>query len=169
MREIQTAIGLGGNIGNVKETFSMTAESLEKAGLKNIRISSLYQTEPVDCAPETPDFLNAVLTGAWAGSAERLFELCKLLEEKAGRPREHPRYASRPLDLDILLFGSLVCDSPELTIPHKEASKRLFVLVPLAEIASDWIFPDTKRAVGEVLKDFLNSSEYQKIVNSKLK
>lgn len=169
MREVKTAIGLGGNLGNIEETFSMAAEGLKKAGLENIRMSSIYKTVPVGCEPGTPDFLNAVLTGTWKSSVERLFDLCKSLEEKAGRPRIHPRYASRPLDLDMLLFGSLVCGSHELTIPHKEASNRLFVLVPLAEIASDWIFPDTKRTVSETLKEFKGSSEYEKILNSKLK
>jgi 2-amino-4-hydroxy-6-hydroxymethyldihydropteridine diphosphokinase len=169
MQEIQTAIGLGGNLGNVKDIFHKAARDLQKAGLENIIISSIYKTKPVGCDPGTPDFLNAALTGTWRNSLEQLFELCKQLEEKAGRPRIHPRYASRTLDLDILLFGSFVCDSAELTIPHKEAYKRLFVLVPLAEIASDWLFPDTKKTIGETLSHFHDSSEYENILKSKLK
>jgi 2-amino-4-hydroxy-6-hydroxymethyldihydropteridine diphosphokinase len=169
MLKVQTALGLGGNMGNVKDTFSIAAEGLKGAGMENVRISSLYRTEPVGCAPGTPDFLNAVVTGYWNDSVESLFELCKSLEEKAGRPRIHPRYASRTLDLDILLFGDLVCESPDLIIPHREASSRLFVLVPLAEIASEWIFPDTKKTVGETLSYFKASAEYEKILETKFK
>jgi len=161
MKNIPVALSLGGNLGNVPVTFENTIVELDMGGLKNIHRSSLYHTAPVGCAPGTPDFINAAITGIWSGSVEQLHELCKSLEVKFGRPRQHEHYGSRTLDLDIIFFGNELISTPELTIPHREAANRLFVLIPLAEIAPERQFPGTEKTVGEMEKSFSDTPEYQ--------
>jgi 2-amino-4-hydroxy-6-hydroxymethyldihydropteridine diphosphokinase len=106
------------------------------------------------------------MTGIWGESLHELFETCKSIEVKAGRPEGHPRYASRPLDIDIIFFGNLVYHDKILTIPHREASERLFVLIPLADVASDWIFPGKDITVAQMLNARKNSPEYEKITDT---
>ncbi len=150
---IKIAISLGANLGNAAETIREAAARLESSGVRHCRLSSLIRTAPVDCAPGTPDFLNAALTGEWSGSPEDLLRLCQDLEVAAGRPRQHGINQSRPLDLDIILFGGTVLRTPELTIPHPRARRRRFVLEPLAEIAPDWCFPEDGMPIKRILKD----------------
>ena len=148
---VRVALSLGGNLGDVASAFDSAIDALDAAGLCEIRRSSILQTEPVDCEPGTPDFLNMAITGLWSGTPEELLVICKELEVKAGRPAEHARNASRPLDLDIILFGDLVLKLPHLEIPHPELKKRLFVLEPMVEIAPDWIFPQSDTTLKELL------------------
>ncbi len=152
MTETKIALALGGNIGDVSQTFLNAAEWLGRSGMGSVKMSSFYKTAPVGCEPGAPDFLNAALIGVWQDSPEELLELCRSLEERAGRPSAHERNVARTLDIDIVLFGDLMQDNLELTIPHKDATGRLFVLQPLAEIAPDWIFPDTLLSVAGHLK-----------------
>ncbi len=161
------ALALGGNIGDVAATFRAVATALEKSGISHLKCSSAYQTAPVGCAPGTPDFLNAALIGTWGGSVAGLHALCKSMEEQFGRPRDHESNVSRTLDLDIIFFGNAIINTPELTIPHKEAARRLFVLLPLAEIAADWDYPGIGCSVGEMLEKLRHTPDYPQIAASR--
>lgn len=161
-------LSLGGNQGDVVETFHQAVDWLKDGGLNEINISSFYRTPPIGCKPGTPDFINGAVSGIWPSTLHELFHLCKNLEEKAGRHRNHLPYASRTLDLDIIFFGDLVYMSSELTIPHPEALNRLFVLIPLAEVAGDWIFPGKSIKVKKVLKPFEKQPGYMEIVGKKI-
>lgn len=127
-------IALGGNTGNVADTFLCAAEMLKHGGFVIRRVSSSIVTEPEGMAPGTPPFLNAVLSGYWSGTADELLLLCRKIEAECGRPNDHIPYTNRTLDLDIILFGDLRQTTSELTIPHPRAHLRSFVLIPLAEI-----------------------------------
>ncbi|MBN2641620.1 MAG: 2-amino-4-hydroxy-6-hydroxymethyldihydropteridine diphosphokinase [Victivallales bacterium] len=162
------ALALGANQGNLKTVFLDAAEALKQAGLEDIKLSPFYKTTPVGCAPGTPDFINAALTGTWHESVEKLHELCKELEEISGRPRNHARNTSRPLDLDIIFFGQESINTPELTIPHKEAANRLFVLVPLSDIAGDWMFPGMNMNVAEILEPYKSCSEFRQLCEGRI-
>ncbi len=151
---IRIALSLGGNLGDVASAFDSAIIALAEEGLCDIRRSSIYKTAPVDCAPGTPDFLNMAIAGDWYGTPEELFELCKELEVRAGRPAKHARNASRTLDLDIILFGDLILDMPHLKIPHIELKNRLFVLEPLTEIAPNWKYPGTDTTLKMLLEHF---------------
>ncbi len=146
------AIALGGNLGNSKDFFCSAMDRLSENGVKDIKISTLFQSKPENCPPDSPDFTNAVLTGEWAASPRELLELCQQIEIAAGRPQKHNLNAPRTLDLDIILFGDEIINTANLKIPHPRAASRLFVLKPLAEIAPDWIFPDSGRTVKQILK-----------------
>ncbi len=145
------ALSLGGNMGDVESSFRMALKSLADAGLERLRVSSLYTTKPVGCEPGAADFLNAAATGFWKGSPFELLSLCKDLEARAGRPTIHPHWHSRPLDIDLILFGDLEVKTDTLTLPHPEASKRRFVLEPLSEIAPDIVFPGFGMTIMQML------------------
>lgn len=127
-------IALGGNTGDIADTFLQAAELLKHGGFVIRRVSSSIVTEPEGMAPGTPPFLNAVLSGYWNGTPEELLTLCRKIEAECGRPNDHTPYTNRTLDLDIILFGDLRMDTPCLTIPHPRAHMRSFVLDPLSEI-----------------------------------
>ena len=145
------AIALGGNIGDVPSTFQKAVTLLKNNDVKGIKLSSLYTNSAIGCIPETPDFTNAVLTGKWKNSPHKLLLLCRKIETTLGRPENHTSDTSRVIDLDIILFGSRIIKEYDLRIPHMKAHERLFVLIPLAEIAPDWIFPDKKCSVHDLL------------------
>lgn len=149
---IKTALALGGNLGDVAGAFTAAAQKLEAAGMINIKLSSFYRTAPVGCAPGAPDFLNAALTGDWPDSAEELVAACQKIERESGRAAIHGVNTSRTLDIDIILFGARIINSDTLRIPHPRAAQRLFVIAPLAEIAPEMIFPDSKTKVSDIFK-----------------
>lgn len=146
------ALMLGGDLGDSAAIFAAAAAALERAGMREVRRSRIHRSAPVDCVPGTPDFSDQALTGKWQGSAHELLTLCQQLERAAGRPEVHSSREARTLDCDIILFGDLVSDAPELTLPHPRARLRRFVLEPLAEIAPDWRFPDTGTTILQEFK-----------------
>lgn len=148
------AIALGGNLGDVPATFASVIDELAESGMTDVRMSHLYKTAPVDCAPGAPDFVNAALLGRWRGSAGELHNVCKALEAKHGRLEARAKNSDRPLDLDIIFFGFEIIRTPSLTIPHPLAAKRLFVLVPLADLDGGMVFPDTGKTVSEAIAGF---------------
>lgn len=153
----KVALALGGNLGDVRKTFNIAIAQLEENGLKNVRISSSYQTEPVDCPPDTPDFINGAIIGDWPGTAGSLLKLCRGIEVTAGRQERHGVNLSRTLDLDIILFGDRIICTEDLVVPHPRATTRRFVLEPLFEIAPDWIFPDSGKSVTELFQALQSS------------
>ena len=165
----RVALSLGGNIGNVHSAFSEAITKLAANGLENIVISANYTTSPVDCRSDAPDFVNAALTGDWMGTDDELLKLCKKLEFEAGRPKVYKRNSDRTLDIDIILFGDQIIQKPHLIIPHKEMGKRLFVLVPLNEIAPDMKHPKFKKTISKLLSEIENDKEYEKIMGGKEK
>jgi 2-amino-4-hydroxy-6-hydroxymethyldihydropteridine diphosphokinase len=145
------AVALGGNLGNSQAVFRAAIDKLAANGVKNIKMSSLMRSNAENCPPGSPDFTNAALTGEWAASPQELLELCQQTEIAAGRPEKHGFNVPRTLDLDIILFGNEIIDTETLQVPHPRAAERLFVLKPLAEIAPDWIFPDSGKTVEKTL------------------
>ena len=163
------ALSLGGNEGDVPANFAKAVNQLELAGMEDIQMSSMYRTEPVDCPPGMNDFINAAVKGSWISSLQDLFSACKKIENMAGREAGGSgQVKSRPLDIDIILFGNTIHSDVKITIPHKNAATRLFVLIPLSEIARDWIFPDLNLRISEILDSFRNTTEYRKIMANKL-
>lgn len=148
---VTIALALGGNDGDVRANFKNAVSALAEAGIREITMSPVRVTAPADCPPGSPDFLNAALTGQCDMAPFELLELCQRLERAAGRPAHYPRNSPRPLDIDIILYGDLVCSDERLTVPHPRASGRDFVLGPLAEIAPDLVFPDSGLSVRELL------------------
>ena len=148
----KVALALGSNVGNAENTFDAAVKLLRKNAFEITAQATVLQTAPVDCPPGTPDFANSALTGLFAGTPEELLQITQKIEQTLGRPADHGFHTPRTLDIDIIIFGNTIMNTPQLTIPHPAAQKRAFVLIPLAEIAPEWQFSDSGISVSKALK-----------------
>ena len=142
-------LGIGSNEGDPVRRIESALRRLPEWGVAVVRSSSLYRTEPVSGPPQDW-YVNAVAEVELEGEPAELLRICRSLEALEGR-RRLGRNAPRTLDLDVLLFGALVLDSPELTVPHPRFRERRFVLVPLVEIAPDVRDPVSGLTMRELL------------------
>lgn len=109
-----------------------------------VATSSLYRTPPYG-PPDQPDFLNAAVALDTRLDAESLLNHTQRIELEQGRVRKEHRWGPRTLDLDIMLFGEQMLDTPRLTVPHYDMHNRAFMLLPLLEIAPELCLPDGRR------------------------
>jgi 2-amino-4-hydroxy-6-hydroxymethyldihydropteridine diphosphokinase len=144
-------LGLGSNVGDREENLGRGLSLLEERGFVVTAASAVYETEPVGGPPQGP-FLNLVARGETPLTPEELLAACLRTEGDLGRVRD-VRFGPRTLDVDVLLYGDIVRDSPDPVLPHPRLHERLFVLEPLAEIALDWPVPGFGRTVGDLLAD----------------
>jgi 2-amino-4-hydroxy-6-hydroxymethyldihydropteridine diphosphokinase len=141
-------VGLGSNLGDKKANCRRAIALLAKSG-RVVRASSLYCTEPVGFR-EQDDFVNAVVEIETGLSPEALLDQCRAIEEELGRVRT-VRWGPRMIDVDILLYGTIMIETPDLTIPHPLLHSRRFVLVPLCEIAPQAFHPKLQKAASDLL------------------
>jgi 2-amino-4-hydroxy-6-hydroxymethyldihydropteridine diphosphokinase len=153
-------LSLGSNIGNRHENLKIALKSLEEAKLDILKISSIYETEPLGFT-EQNKFYNMVLTAEYHKGANELLSEIQKTEKVLGRKREF-KNSPRTIDIDIITFNDQKLDSDSLTIPHKEYMNRKFVLIPLAEIEPNFIF-NGKITIGETLGRCKDSSEVTKL------
>jgi len=99
---------------------------------------------------DQPPFLNACCVGVTELPARSLLNSLQALEREAGRRPGGPRFGPRELDLDLLLYGGLVIEEAGMKVPHPRMAERPFVLWPLAEIAADWVHPETEKTVARM-------------------
>jgi len=154
-------VGLGSNVGDRLEFLQTAVRELERTpGITVKSISSVYETEPVG-RKNQPQFLNAAVEIGWSGNAPQLYERIKEIERSIGRtPSE--RWGPREIDLDLLYFDDEVIENPMFIVPHRESSNRRFVLVPLSEIAADFIDPAKKRSIRSLLASCADTCEVVK-------
>ena len=135
-------VGLGSNLGDREAQIRMALDELAKLpGTRVSRASSLYDSEAAG-EVEQPNFLNAVAQLDTELTARQLLWNLLLIERRLGRVRS-ARWGPRSIDLDLLMFGELVVDEPDLQVPHPELARRSFVLVPLVEIDPLLVHPVT--------------------------
>ncbi len=153
-------VALGSNLGNSRELILQAMERLQEFSQTPLLKSSLWKTTPVDCPPNSPPFVNAVvgLTPFPNETPKALLNKLQQLEKEFGRQPKKVLNEARPLDLDLISFKNETCASEKLTLPHPRAHLRQFVLKPLSEIAPDLVFPNQTKTVREFLAD-LNSDE----------
>ena len=113
--------------------------------------SAIYETDPVGCEPGAPKFLNAVIEFDYAGSPQELLSQLGMVERSLGRPAQHKKNSSRPIDLDLLYFGPTEIEMPGLRLPHPRMTARQFVLRPLADIRPDLILPKQTEPIRALL------------------
>ena len=128
-------IGLGSNLGNREENIEKAILLIEENGIKILKRSSIIETDPVGGPPQGK-FLNAVIKVETLLGPLNLLKILQDIESKLGRVREIYQ-GPRTMDLDILIFGDLIMQTPQLTIPHPRMFEREFVLTPLREIAAE--------------------------------
>ncbi len=147
-------IGIGSNLGDRLENIMKAVDQVERY-MKVTARSGIYETEPVGGIRQGM-FLNCVIEVLTDIPPHELFDLLKLTEKELGRVEE-VKWGPRLIDLDILTYNDEVVEEKNLTVPHREMHKRRFALIPLQEIAPDFIHPVLKKKIPEMLKDIKES------------
>ena len=148
-------VALGSNLGDSRQILLAAMAQLQKFSAGPIGKSSLWQTTPVDCPPDSPKFVNAIvsLIPRNEETPESLLEKLRALENEFGRQPKKILNEPRPLDLDLIAFGNEMRSSPALTLPHPRAPQRRFVLQPLSELAPELILPGQRKTVEQLLAE----------------
>jgi 2-amino-4-hydroxy-6-hydroxymethyldihydropteridine diphosphokinase len=146
-------IALGSNLTDRAAALQRGVQRLLEldGSAKLLAHSSLYETEPVDCPPGSPPFLNAVMEISSDLAPEALHQLTLLVEREAGRPELRAHHAPRPLDLDLLYADDVQMQTEHLILPHPRLHLRRFVLEPLAEIRPELVLPGHVLSVSQYL------------------
>lgn len=154
-------VGLGSNRGDRHRFLSDATKALQGLPGWSLRqVSSLYETEPVGNKNQ-PFFLNGVAEFTCSAEPEEVLKSLKITEQLVGRtPSE--RWGPREIDLDLLYVGSTVRQEPDFQLPHPEIADRSFVLVPLAEIAPEFVDPLRRCTVKELLQRCKDTCSVQK-------
>ena len=148
---VDTFLALGSNLGDRKGYLKNAVEALEQRGIQVVRRASIYETEPKGLEIQ-PWFLNTAALCRTDFDPGRLLEVCLAIERDNERIRDQSN-GPRTLDIDIIFYGDRVIDEPELTIPHPRFSERRFVLVPLAEVAPDFVDPVSGKTIATLLEE----------------
>ena len=163
-------VGVGSNlvseIGPPQEVVRRALAELETLSGHDFSRSSLFCTTPVDCPPGSPDFVNAVVrmdVEDWIRPGDFLKSL-QAMEKHFGRVRDGNRNAARTLDLDLICWGRLILDQPELRLPHPRAHQRAFVLAPMAEIDADFRLPGFDCTVAQQLSSLVGNVGVERLM-----
>jgi 2-amino-4-hydroxy-6-hydroxymethyldihydropteridine diphosphokinase len=139
-------LSLGSNLGDRLLNLRRAIAGLRKR-TRLVRISSIYETEPIDAPPGSSPFLNAAALVLHHGGAEQLLAQTMALERELGRVRSE-RNGPRVIDIDLVLYDAAMRGTQALTLPHPRYRQREFVLAPLREIAAWWFDPIVRAPVG---------------------
>ncbi len=160
MAGTEVYLGLGSNVGDRAETLLEAMELLDATeGLSVRTVSTFIETDPVGGPADQPKYLNGAARLDATIPPRELLARCRTVEQALGRRREEEtRWGPRTCDLDILLFGQVTMNAPELTIPHPRMHQRLFVLRPLSQIAPSAVHPTLDKTVAQLLAELSERS-----------
>jgi len=153
-------LSLGSNLGDRMKNLQEAVRLLHSEGLKIVKQSAVYETAPWGFTDQ-PSFLNAVVEVATTFNPHELLTLCLQTENRLGRKREM-KWGPRIIDIDILFFGDVVLHEDQLAIPHPGIAARLFVLMPLCDIAPNEQHPETGLTFREILQRVPDDGSCQK-------
>ena len=164
---MRTAVALGSNLGDRLENLRAARKAI--LGVSNVKppilSSAIYETDPVDCEPGADKFFNAVVEFEYEGDPTRLLEPLVRIEEALGRKPDHPKNASRTIDIDLLYCGDRQIHHERLQLPHPRMHLRKFVLQPLADIQPDLVLPGQTKTVKELLQELDESGKVVRSAN----
>ena len=151
---MRAGVALGSNLGDRLANIKAARDAISGAiGVEEpLLASAVYETEPVDCEPGAPKFLNGVIEVEFTGEPAELLGKLRSIERELGRPARHVRNTSRTIDLDLLYFADTQLDTTELQLPHPRLQERRFVLEPLADIRPDLVLPGQAQPVEALLR-----------------
>ena len=153
-------IGIGANLGSVRENFAHAVRSIEKCA-RLVAVSSLYESEPVGLEDQ-PKFTNAVVKVETELSPFELLDRLKAIEKDIGR-KKTVRWGPRVIDLDIIFYEDFVINTDSLVIPHPRAHERRFVLEPLLEIEPSAWHPAKNMSVRDICSELADSQVISKM------
>ncbi|NDV68271.1 2-amino-4-hydroxy-6-hydroxymethyldihydropteridine diphosphokinase [Dysgonomonas sp. 25] len=144
-------LGLGSNLGNKKKNIQLALDKIQERIGEVTACSAFFTTEPIGF--ESPNlFVNAACRIETRQSPEEVLAATQQIEREMGRTSKsyNKVYTDRIIDIDILLYDSLIVDTPDLVLPHPYLHERDFVLLPLAEVAGEVIHPTLKKTISEL-------------------
>ena len=143
---------LGGNMGDKQAVFSLAGKMAEARVGKLVNKSAIYETEPWGF--DSKDlFWNQVLQLETTLAPDEVLKETQKIEHELGRTRHDKQYSSRIIDLDLLFYDGLIVNTDNLQIPHPRIGERRFVLIPLAEIAPEFVHPKAQKSVSTLLAE----------------
>ena len=159
--EVKVFLGLGSNLGDRVSLLEQAFHKLSALAFKELRRSSIYTSPALNNMPQ-PDYCNQVLCGITSLSPHNLLQTCFDVEHQLGRVRNQ-RWESRLIDIDILSYEQLILSDEILTIPHPELTQRSFVLLPLLELDSSWIHPQSKKNIQLLWSEYQQNHQEESI------
>ncbi|GAB4251361.1 MAG: 2-amino-4-hydroxy-6-hydroxymethyldihydropteridine diphosphokinase [Vicingaceae bacterium] len=161
-RKNKVVLMLGGNKGDVRNTFNAVYSELNKKG-KILKTSALYQTAPWGYGQQN-DFYNQAVIYYTNLAPKEVLHFCHSIEQKMGRKRNpNNQYDVRTIDIDIIFYNEEIINEPQLTIPHPKLHLRNFVLIPLNEIIADFKHPKFDKTIKELLKKSTDKLNVEKL------
>ena len=150
VKEVRVYLGLGSNLGDRMDNLLQGLRILSsRISLK--RVSSIYESEPWGYTDQ-PEFLNCACEGVTSQTSQQVLRILKDTESLVGRKPTSPG-GPRVFDADLLFHAQLVVDEPDFQVPHPRLAERVFVLLPLAEIAPDFVHPLMSKDVKTILAE----------------
>lgn len=158
-------LGLGGNKGNVLDTFQKVELLINNEIGTILKSSSNYQTAAWGNTNQ-PDFLNKVIEVETKLTVQDCLRSVLDIEKQLGRVRTEHKWTERTIDIDILFYNNKVINEENLSVPHPYLHERKFVLIPLAEILPDFVHPTLNKTVVEMLCNCNDTLEIKKLLKS---
>lgn len=146
----RVGFSLGSNSGDRLALLEAACDGLYRE-FGDLRLSQVYETEPVGCPPGSPAFLNACVEVHSALPPEEILQRCQMIEQELGRHRSGVYGEARTCDIDLLYCGDMQLHTPTLTLPHPRAHLRRFVLQPLCDIDPLLTLPGCRESVAQLL------------------
>lgn len=149
-RPVRVGLALGSNCGDRLALLEQACDLLSEQ-FGSLRLSQVYETEPVDCPPGSPAFLNACVEVLTTMPPEDVLACCLGIEAQLGRQRTGIYGDARTCDIDLIYYGEVALHTPTLTLPHPRAHTRRFVLQPLCDIDPLLVLPGQRETVEQLL------------------
>lgn len=152
---------LGSNLGDRSTNLAIARQEISRLIGASITTSSIFKTAAWG-NPNQPDFYNQVIKLNTVLPPEEVLINTRAIENEMGRIRQE-KWEPRIIDIDILFYGNRILNGPELTIPHPQIPNRRFTLLPLHQIASDFMHPSLQKSIKQLLEECTDSLEVERI------